>query len=200
MIENCILDHKGLRHIFKLEYLISGHAGWILYTDWSRYYNWLRYYFLLVWFYSLKSVYGQSLQTYDNPLLEFEFQYPSEWKRVMTEGLTGVGFSLYKLNNTEPNVYDTFGFMTIDIPETKTLKQYLRDLNLILKINSSTLKLVESKLSGFSAMNATWIERNNKVEMIYTILDKTVYILQFLTVESSNRITFFVDTSAIEFH
>ena len=135
--------------------------------------------FLLVWFYSLKSVYGQSLQTYDNPLLEFEFQYPSEWKRVMTEGLTGVGFSLYKLNNTEPNVYDTFGFMTIDIPETKTLKQYLRDLNLILKINSSTLKLVESKLSGFSAMNATWIERNNKVEMIYTILDKTVYILQF---------------------
>ena len=116
----------------------------------------------------------------------------------MTEGLTGVGFSLYKLNNTEPNVYDTFGFMTIDIPETKTLKQYLRDLNLILKINSSTLKLVESKLSGFSAMNATWIERNNKVEMIYTILDKTVYILQFLTVESSNRITFFVDTSAIE--
>jgi hypothetical protein len=115
------------------------------------------------------------LETYDNPLLGFKFQYPLEWKRVMTEGLAGVGFSLSKLNNTEPNTYDTFGFMTLDVPETKTLKQYLRDLNLILKINSSTLKLVEAKLSGYPALNATWIEKNDKVEMIYTILDKTAY-------------------------
>ena len=82
------------------------------------------------------------------PLFRFKFQYPSEWKRVMSEGPAGMSFSLYELNSDETHVCDTYGFMVL--PTTDKHREYLRNFNPILNIDTSTLKMVDTKIKWLS--------------------------------------------------
>ena len=135
------------------------------------------------------NVYSQTDKVYTNPLLGFKFQYPSEWTEILSEGNRGVIFSLHEL------VYSTFEenrlsvFIT-DLPENKTLKQYLMEYTSELPgINYESLKFNETKLSGLPAINATYdmtLSINKEVLVskaftVFTVKDNKVYQIYYET-------------------
>lgn len=136
------------------------------------------------------NVYSQTDKVYTNPLLGFKFQYPSEWTEILSEGNRGVIFSLHEL------VYSTFEenrlsvFIT-DLPENKTLKQYLMEYTSELPgINYESLKFNETKLSGLPAINATYDMTLNSINKevlvskaftVFTVKDNKVYQIYYET-------------------
>ncbi len=78
----------------------------------------------------------------------------------------------------------------VDLSENVTLKQYLREYTSepTLYVDFETLKFNETKLSGISAITATWNMSLtssqgpfSKSLLIFAIKDNTVYIIQYKT-------------------
>ena len=118
--------------------------------------------------------YGQSLKSYEIPLLGIRFQYPSEWK-IGYERANGVGF--YLLDN-QSKTEDILTIRVEDSMGVKDMKQFLT--NAIIQYsapkNFSSLKLTETNLSSLPAMNATFNFKDDRhVQGVYTIKDDTSY-------------------------
>src|SRR6476619_6364569 len=72
---------------------------------------------------------NSTYKTYDNPLLGFKFQYPSEWSSVFDQGNGGgVWFVLHNLTGVpHSEASSMLGVFMSDLQDNKTLKQSLRE-------------------------------------------------------------------------
>ena len=69
---------------------------------------------------------GQMSKSYDNPLLGFKFQYPSEFGEP-SQGNGGVSFIFDKPDDGN-FAFDKLSIFIVDLPkENITLKQYIRE-------------------------------------------------------------------------
>lgn len=134
---------------------------------------------------SLKLAYAQSLETYENPLFGFKFQYPSEWIPILFEGNTGVSFDLHIVNPSKIAVNK----VVVDLPENKTMKQYLREYTpQQTGLDMVTLKLNQTTLSGLPATTESWDVKWDwskdywgKALTTFGIKDNTVYQIHYET-------------------
>ena len=123
-------------------------------------------------------------KTYDNPLLGFKFQYPSEWSSVLDQGNGGVWFALHNLTRVPySEAASMLGVFMNDLQDNKTLKQFLREFMLQKTgIKYDTLNLNETLLGGIPAISATYeVNAPWKSKALTTIAIKgnSEYILDY---------------------
>ena len=124
--------------------------------------------------------YSQSLETYENSLSGFKFQYPTEWKPVIVEGSNGVSFDLYP--ESGENRTDVF---VVAIPMHNSLHQYFREyMGEQSGIDYSTLRTNEFIVSNFPGIMATWNIVDDtgtlaKALSVFAIRDRTLYRIHY---------------------
>ena len=139
---------------------------------------------------------SNQLATYEDPLLGFKFQYPTEWKQLLDKniGNTGVAFNLFKVLNDKDLRLAIF---TDNLPENETLKQYLREY--ISNeggccVDHQSLKINQTKFGGVPAMNTSWNEIGDKGEvfgknlLVFAIKDKIGYAIHYNIYENSSEL------------
>ena len=95
---------------------------------------------------------------YNNPLLGFKFEYPSEWSSVLTQGNNGLWFTLHNLTGIPlSQASSMLGVFMIDLQDNKTMKQFLREyISGKTGVRYDTVKLNETKLGGLPAITAMY--------------------------------------------
>lgn len=124
--------------------------------------------------------YGQSLQTYDNSLTGFKFQYPSEWIPKILEGSNGLSFDLNPESST--NRTDVF---VVAFPIYGSFHDYFRQyISEQTGIDYSTLRTNEIVVSSFPATMAMWDTKDDtttlaKALSVFVIRDGTLYRIHY---------------------
>ena len=131
---------------------------------------------------------GQMSKSYDNPLLGFKFQYPSEFGEP-SQGNGGVSFIFDKPDDGN-FAFDKLSIFIVDLKDNITLKQYIREYtSQQTSVDYSTLKINETELSGVPAITATYVRSPSvskspiweKVQTTYAIKDNKVYQIYYGT-------------------
>jgi hypothetical protein len=129
---------------------------------------------------------GQTSKSYDNPLLGFKFQYPTEFGEP-SQGNGGVSFIFDKPNDGN-FAFDKLSVFIVDLNDNMTLKQYIREYTKVKAgVDYATLKINETKLSGLPAITATYdispsmSKVFEKVQTTFAIKDNTVYQIYYGT-------------------
>jgi hypothetical protein len=123
---------------------------------------------------------GQSLETYENSLSGFKFQYPSQWTPTMLEGSNGVSFDL----NPESSANRTDVFV-VALPIYGSFHNHFRQyISEQTEIDYSTLRTNEIIVSSFPATMAIWDTKDDTITLtkalsVFVVRDGTLYPIHY---------------------